>query len=565
MFVFYDIEVFRHNWMIVLIDDQDNVTKIHNDVDKLKQCLSHQNILVGYNNYGYDDIILAGLLTGKDPYELTKKIIKGEKVHATLEFLTLDAMQEINGVSLKEIQANMGLNIHETPIDFDIDRPLTAEEVNQVFQYCENDVKTTKKVFELREDYFTSKFEIVDSFKLPITAVKKTRANLSAAVLKAKPVKHKKRDRLHLEFDKRLNLHELPREIVAFYEDIRNRYSKGEDHEELEKEKLEIDIAGIKHTFGFGGLHGAIENYQYTGNMMQIDVSSYFPSLMINNDFISRNVESPELFKEIYEKRLKLKREKNSKQEIYKIILNSVFGSMKSEYNYLFDPKQFNNVTMNGQLIITHLIFLLKPFSKLIQTNTDGIIIAYDTQDMKEMILAVIKQFEKQYHLSFDIHYIKKIAQRDVNNYVVMYEDGSIKAKGRMAKFQGGNWERNSLHIIDRALVNYYMFNIPVQRTVIESFKKNELDLFQLVAKAGKFDGMAHEVDGQMVKLQKVNRIFATNQVNYGNVYKVRNSKYHKVPNTSDHCLVWNDELRKMNKKMIDINFYIKLVQSYLF
>jgi hypothetical protein len=563
MFVFYDIEVFRHDWMVVLMTE-DQVIKIHNDVDKLKKCLSTNNILVGYNNYSYDDIVLAGLLTGKDPYELSQKIIRGEKVHATLEFLTLDAMQEINGVSLKEIQANMGLNIHETPIDFDIDRPLTAEEVNQVFQYCENDVKTTKKVFELREDYFTSKFEIVDSFKLPITAVKKTRANLSAAVLKAKPVKHKKRDRLHLEFDKRLNLHELPREIVAFYEDIRNRYSKGEDHEELEKEKFEIEIAGIKHSFGFGGLHGAIENYQYTGNMMKIDVSSYFPSLMINNNFISRNAESPELFKEIYEKRLKLKREKNSKQEIYKIVLNSAFGAMKSEYNYLFDPKQFNNVTMNGQLIITHLILLLQPFSQLIQSNTDGIIIAYE-DGMKDMILEVVRRFGIHYNLTLDVDYITKIAQRDVNNYVVQYTDGTIKAKGRMAKFQGGDWERNSLHIIDKALVNFYMYGIPVQKTIIEAWKNNQLDLFQLVAKAGKFDGMAHEVDGKMVELQKVNRIFATNQVNYGSVYKVRDRKYQKVPYTSEKCIVWNDELSKMNKKLIDMNYYIKLVQSNLF
>ncbi|WP_231578608.1 DNA polymerase B [Geobacillus kaustophilus] len=542
---------------------EDKVIKIHNDVDKLKKCLSTNNILVGYNNYTYDDIILAGLLTGKDPYELSQKIIRGEKVHATLEFLTLDAMQEINGVSLKEIQANMGLNIHETPIDFDIDRPLTDEEVNQVFQYCENDVKTTKKVFELREDYFTSKFEIVDSFKLPVTAVKRTRASLAAAVLKVKPRKLP-RDRLHLEFDQRLKANELPREVVAFYENIRRRYIQGEDHEALEKEKLEIEIAGIKHSFGFGGIHGAIENYRYTGKMMQIDVSSYFPSLMINNHFISRNAESPELFKDIYQKRLALKRENDRKHEIYKIILNSAFGAMKSEYNPLFDPKQFNNVTMNGQLILTHLILLLEPFAQLIQSNTDGIIIAYE-DDMKNMILEIIRRFGVHYNLTLEVDEITKIAQRDVNNYVVQYADGTIKAKGRMAKFQGGDWERNSLHIIDKALVNFYMYGIPIQKTVIESWKNNQLDLFQLVAKAGKFDGMAHEVDGKMIPLQKVNRIFATNQFHYGGVYKIRDHKYYKVPHTSEQSFVWNGELNKMNKKLIDINYYIKLVQSHVF
>lgn len=562
MFTFYDIEVFRHDWMVVLLTENHTI-RIHNDTDKLRNSLSTSNILVGYNNYAYDDIILAGLLTGKDPYELSQKLIRGEKVNATLGYLTLDAMQEINGLSLKEVQANMGLDIQETPIDFNINRPLTKEEVELVFQYCENDVRTTKKVFELREDYFTSKFEIVDAFKLPVTAVKKTRASLSAAVLKTTP-KKLPRDRLHLEFDRRLQLNELPREVVDFYENIKKRYIQGEEHDALEKEKLEIEIAGIKHTFGFGGVHGAIENYRYTGRMMQIDVSSYFPSLMINNQFISRQAESPELFKRIYEQRLTLKKQNDRKHEIYKIVLNSAFGAMKSEYNPLFDPKQFNNVTMNGQLILTHLILLLEPFTQLIQSNTDGIIIAYE-DGMKDMILEVIRRFGEHYNLTLEVDEITKIAQRDVNNYVVQYVDGTIKSKGRMAKFQGGDWERNSLHIIDKALVNYYMHGIPIQKTVIEAWKNNQLDLFQVVAKAGKFDGMAHEVDGKMIKLQKVNRIFATNQFHYGGVYKVRDYKYYKVPNTSEHSFVWNGEIGKMNKKLIDINYYIKLVQSNVF
>ncbi|ANB62177.1 DNA polymerase B [Anoxybacteroides amylolyticum] len=562
MFTFYDIEVFRYDWMVVLVNEG-HVIRIHNDTDKLRNSLSTSSIFVGYNNYAYDDIILAGLLTGKDPYELSQKLIRGEKVNATLGYLTLDAMQEINGVSLKEVQANMGLDIKETPIDFDINRPLTKEEVELVFQYCENDVRTTKKVFELREDYFTSKFEIVDAFKLPVTAVKKTKASLSASVLKTKP-KKLPRDRLHLEFDQRLKRKELPREVIAFYENIKKRYIQGEDHDALEKEKLEIEIAGIKHTFGFGGVHGAIENFRHTGQMMQIDVSSYFPSLMINNQFISRQAESPELFTRIYEQRLALKKQNDRKHEIYKIVLNSAFGAMKSEYNPLFDPKQFNNVTMNGQLILTHLILLLEPFAKLIQSNTDGIIIAYE-DGMKDMILEIIRRFGEQYQLSLDVDDIHKIAQRDVNNYVVQYTDGTIKAKGRMSKYQGGDWERNSLHIVDKALVNFYMYNIPIPKTIIEAWKNNQLDLFQVIAKAGKFDGMAHEVEGKMVPLQKVNRIFATNQIHYGGVYKVRDHKYYKVPNTSERSFVWNGEISEMNKKLIDINYYIKLVQSNVF
>ncbi|MBN3585205.1 hypothetical protein JYB64_22715, partial [Algoriphagus aestuarii] len=115
---------------------------------------------------------------------------------------------------------------------------------------------------------------------------------------------------------------------------------------------------------------------------------------------------------------------------------------------------------------MTHLLVLLEPFCQLIQTNTDGLIIAYEPE-IKMNILQLINLFSEHYRLKFDIDYINKIVQRDVNNYVVQYEDGRIKAKGRMAYFEGGTWERNTLAIIDKALVDYYIHGIDVQKTVI--------------------------------------------------------------------------------------------------
>src|SRR5690606_20577610 len=117
-------------------------------------------ILVGYNNYSYDDRIIASILKNFNPYETSQKIINNKRFNLRLNNpLTLDVMQEIRqGLSLKEAQANMGLDIVETPIDFDLDRELTSSEIEKVFQYCQNDVLTTKELFEKRESYFTSKF-----------------------------------------------------------------------------------------------------------------------------------------------------------------------------------------------------------------------------------------------------------------------------------------------------------------------------------------------------------------------------------------------------------------------
>lgn len=569
MFTFFDIEVFKFDWLIVLISDDGEVTEIHNDKEALKKRLSSKEILVGYNNYSYDDIILSAILMGKsneDIYKISKLIIEDKRPRVKpLPYLTLDVMQEVKqNFSLKEAQANMGLSIVETPIDFNINRPLNDMEIDYVFKYCKNDVLTTKILFEKREAYFASKFEIVQTFNLHPSNLKKTRANLAAAVLKSKKIQPKK-DRLDLTFDNRIKLNELPKEVVEFYCNISEEFKKGVNYRELESLSLDYTISGIKHTYGFAGLHGAKENFVYKGPMMKIDASSYWPTIAINNDFISRAAESPELYKDIYNERLKLKAAKDEKQEIYKIVLNAMIGAMKSEYNTLFDPVMTNNIVVNGQLIMTHLLVLLEPFCQLIQTNTDGLIIAYEPE-MKMNILQLINLFSEHYRLKFDIDYINKIVQRDVNNYVVQYEDGRIKAKGRMAYFEGGTWERNTLAIIDKALVDYYIHGIDVQKTVINAWKNNQLDWFQIVAKAGSsFTGMVHEVDGHMKPIQKVNRVFATFNKRYGSVYRVKDDRYHKVPYAAENCLVWNEEVSKLNKRWVDLNYYIKLIKDMLF
>jgi len=571
MFTFYDMEVFCHEWLAVFETDG-KLTKIHNDSEALRSFLSTINILVGFNNYSYDDKIIASILKGVDPYETSKKIINGKRFNLRLQNpITLDVMQELRGVSLKEAQANLGQSIIETPVDFNLNRPLTKSELEKVFEYCTNDVLVTKQLFEKRESYFASKFEIVKEFKLPATSVKKTRANLSSEVLKSKPSTDN--DRLKLTYDERLPKHELPQAVVDFYKDIEKQYQEGKDFNELEKEKFLYKLAGIEHQYGFGGLHAAKENYKGEGNYMQIDISSYYPSLIINNNFLQYMDE----FKKIYHQRQQLKLANDDKEEVYKILLNSTYGAMKSKWNNLYNPRQANNVVVNGQLIITHLICLLEGHCELIQTNTDGIIIKYE-KGFERNLLKLLELFEQAYNLKFDVDLIVKIAQKDVNNYVIQYKNGEYKAKGRFSNYKGGNFGRNSLAIIDKALVDYYMKGIRINQTVINVWKANKLEFFQTVAKAGKFDGMAQEIfedtllegsySSNFVELQNVNRIFATKNKYLGAVYKTRNdkeTKYSKVPYTSEHCLVWNDSLDKLDKRKINLNWYIKEIEGWLF
>ena len=83
MIITYDIEVLKYDWIMVFKEGED-YRVIHNDTKELETYIDNLNkskaILVGFNNYHYDDVVLAGVLLGKDPYEISKKLYKKECV-----------------------------------------------------------------------------------------------------------------------------------------------------------------------------------------------------------------------------------------------------------------------------------------------------------------------------------------------------------------------------------------------------------------------------------------------------------------------------------------------------
>ena len=572
MIITYDMEVLKKDWIIVF-KEADDYQVIHNNKEQLKayvnKLIEDKSILVGFNNYYYDDIVLAGLLLDQDPYEISKKLISGKRVNYRLNLITLDVMQELPpGVGLKSSQANLGMSIVETPIDFNLDRACTKKELDLLIGYCKNDVKDTEMLFKKRQDYFQAKFEIVNEFNLPVQNVKKTRAILSSKVLKCQKVNIPK-DRLHINYDPRIDWTIIPKEVTDFFKQCEYDYRCGGDYKEIESRKLKLNVANVPHVYAFGGIHGAIEKYNDSGSFLHIDVSSYYPSLIIVDNFMSRASSEPQKFEELRNTRYKLKAVKDPRQGIYKILINATFGAMKSEFNNLYDPKQANNICINGQIILTQLILELSKYCQLIQSNTDGIVVKYKDADY-DKIVNIVNDFGKRFGLKFDIDKIIKIAQRDVNNYAIQFDDGHIEAKGRFSKFAGGTFMQNSLTIIDRALVNYYIHNITVHQTVIETYKNNDLLPFQIVCKMGStYNGMYYEYgeegDTKLIETQKVNRVFATNDKKYWGIYKRKGDSYQKIANTSEHNIIHNEDISTFDKSKLDLNYYINLCKKNLY
>ena len=194
--IFYDFEVFKHDWLVVLIDpvNKEEVV-ICNDKAKLESYYSKNksNIWVGFNSRHYDQYILKGILAGFDPKEINDFIIiqnkPGWAFSSLLREFPLNNYDVMTGVDrgLKVYEGFMGNDIRETSVPFDIDRKLTAAELAETIKYCRHDVEQTMEVFLRRKSDFEAQMGLLKMFNLPLSSISKTKVQLSAQILEASP------------------------------------------------------------------------------------------------------------------------------------------------------------------------------------------------------------------------------------------------------------------------------------------------------------------------------------------------------------------------------------------
>lgn len=106
------------------------------------------------------------------------------------------------------------------------------------------------------------------------------------------------------------------RDVLDWYSNPDNRcyYRHIPGKKQPEKNQYSVMVAGCPHTFAWGGVHGALEQYSGEGYYLMMDVASLYPSLMIRYNLHSRNIADPQKFVDIYHERLELKKKKDPLQ-----------------------------------------------------------------------------------------------------------------------------------------------------------------------------------------------------------------------------------------------------------
>ena len=517
------------------------------------------SIWIGYNIKGYDQWIFKSIIAGINPYQMSDILINTgaspakiniKLIKVKFNFFELGDMSK----SLKELELYMGESIKESTIPFDLPQTPTLAQVRELEAYCKHDVNMTYEVFKAtRQEYDSHEF-LIDYYKLNDSMFKTTKAQLSAHILGAKKPDYDRNDEFDFKIVNTIKLKKY-KYIMDWYLNPENRNYK---------KSFNTMVYGVSTEFGWGGLHSARKKYKAEGHIYNSDVASFYPSIMIEYGLLSRNVSAPEKFTKIRDTRLKFKAVKDSREKPFKIVLNGTFGASKDKNNELYDPQMANAVCVNGQLMLLDLIEKVEERfgdkAILIQANTDGVMFKFESEADAKEYLSICDEWSKRTRMGLDHDSIKSVVQKDVNNYIVIKNNGKMKNVGGYVKDL--SLIDNDLPIINKALKERIINNIPVRETIE---KANNLIDFQKRVKAPTGKNSHILFNGEKTGL-KVQRAFAAKHGFGGNISAIiKGQAPSKVANAPVRVFFNNDNIKNTKvPECLDKEWYISVAEKRL-
>lgn len=585
--IIFDFEVFKYNTLLgaLVVDSNDIALKQMWSIDEIKQFYNeHINDLwVGHNNDYYDNGIMKAILENRNPWVASKSIINANHFRSkiSLDVLTYDLMC-CNYYSLKMTELCAGKKMHTTDVDFNLNRALTNEEIALTNDYNKDDLLQTYENFIQLQSTVELRLNLLKEFSIDKKYLTATEAKLATMALHAKQIPGLENSYVKPTVYSTMLIKN--KAAIDFY--LNEDFRKGK--------KLTITLCGIEHQMGSGGIHAAIKKCHET-DIIYLDVSGYYNLVMINYDLLPRTIpqEGKDLYNYMYHEQLKLKGVDDAKRWVYKTILLSVFGASMNKYTDFYDPQVGSLITIVGQMFLVDLLEKLEGKIKLIQSNTDGIMVKPLSTSSKDEVLSIVNEWCTRTGFVIKPKYIKELWQRDVNNYCYSSEDISkyrltnivdmyhhVTVKGECVGAYDKPvdyytamelWTLKEPLIIHHIVVNYLMYHILPEETI--KFYSHDLRYFQFVCKQNSYDYCTLDTtddNGNLissVQIPGLTRAFAKKDKHqYSIIIKHKNkdgkhttAKIANLPNV----FICNDEIMSdtMKTKLIediDFDYYVK-------
>ena len=476
------------------------------DREKLNRIMKN-NLTIGFNSINYDMPLICAAIQGAKRSQLkamSDRIINGglawwqtyrEFDIRERDFNHIDVMgpSPAGKTSLKMYGGRLLANkLQDLPVDPSAD--IQESQLELMSKYCENDLDLTWLLYTRQPQEFELREKLGAQYSLNLMS--KSQAQIAELIMRAELTKggvDVKKIKVPLDYSFKYKPVEWLKfeteELTRIYEaattvdfTLHQKYKlnkKGEKKPNDKEGKVKmpevldkgVKIAGNTYKFGIGGIHSQEKKMDITlGDddfLLDIDVASYYPNIILGQNLYPKHLTSKfvGVYRDIVGRRLEAKRTGDKfVADCLKIVINSGYGKFGSPYSFLFSPNLLVQTTITGQLAVLMLIERLTNIGiAVMSANTDGIVVTGKKSQL-ESVRDCYYGWEVDTGYELEETEYKAIYSRDVNNYLAVKLDGSLKGKGIFA--ETGLTKNPQTSICYTAVKEYLINETPVEDTI---------------------------------------------------------------------------------------------------
>ena len=409
---------------------------------------------VGFNSLAFDAVILAAFCAGRSESDI--KRIANDLIENRLQpwaamrkyglrELRYDHVDLIevapSFVGLKAYGARMHMPVlQDMPLAHD--QEVTAEQMTQVDAYCDNDLDTTEELLKRLDAQIMLRVQMSRVYNVDLRSKSDSQMAEQAYITTLGLRRKENKVPTTIQYS--------PPAFIKFKDPVLQALLERTAGHVFEMNQATghvvlpeflggevIHFGSGSYQLGVGGIHSthdkSVCHVAGGGALFDIDVTSYYPSIILNCGLVPEGLGQPFLdeYRSIYNKRIAAKRAGDKvTMDTLRIALNGTFGKLASRWSVLYAPDLMLAVTLTGQFTLLMLIEKLEKVGAVIlSANTDGIAISCGA-DSRAVVEAVVSSFTVLSGYNFEYTHYRALAMKDVNNYFAVKADRSLKAKG---------------------------------------------------------------------------------------------------------------------------------------
>lgn len=507
----FDTECYPNYWSIEFRDLHSDATRLfelHEDspLDRREIARVIRNFRIyGFNSNGYDIPMLTLAMSGASNALLKQasdEIILGDlRPWQFYDRFGLDQMPYLDHIDVQDVSPGAaqhpslklyGGRLHtkrmqDLPIE--PDARITPNMRVVMRKYLSNDTQVTKELAQELKPQIDLRAAMSVQYGLDLRS--KSDAQIAEAVIKSEVEKLTGRKVRKPEIKPGYFMYQAPKWIKfetpqlqeVFRTVMASRFLVKHDGQVVMPTALAdtlIKIGGSAYQMGIGGLHSTEESRYYKSDDLAVlldrDVTSYYPSLIINEGFVPTHMGVAFLtaYKAIFDRRVAAKAAGNSVvSESLKIVLNGSFGKFGSPYSVLYSPNLMIQTTITGQLAMLMLIEACELRGiPVVSCNTDGFVSRVPRGKLG-VFESVIAEWEWDTGLNTEETEYSALYSRDVNNYLAFQPGktqpkckGAFAESGRGLKAAMGLKKTPAVDICTDAVVAYLGRGVPLAETI---------------------------------------------------------------------------------------------------